>query len=216
MKTIDTEQLKELGKLYLKHSKKKKKLFGGEKLKLNDNDFWFELVSIDWFKELFDLSSDVTIEDFKFQYLEKYGFSFKNYLAVGVISKEIAMEKLTTLKDINDFVARPSTLTSTSMIGSYLENLQKGEGIKFSPIKTDADKEKKLEDEKELEAFESQDSKENFEMKEPEMFEKQDSDEDFEIIIQELKKVQEQTRLLAEGPLLFPGVYDDMDKKKLA
>jgi len=155
MKTIDTEQLKELGKLYLKHSKKKKKLFGGEKLKLNDNDFWFELVSIDWFKELFDLSIDVTIEDFEHWDEEKYGFSFNNKLAVGEISKEIAKNNL-TLEDIEDLATNVQPFKSSSMINYYLKELQKTEGIKFVSI----EKEKKAAREKEKKAARAEAEKE--------------------------------------------------------
>ena len=85
MKTINAQNLEELGKLYLKHSEQKKKLFGGEKLKLNENEFWFELVSIDWFKKLFNLSIDVTIEDFRYwDSEEEYGFSFNNSLSMRI------------------------------------------------------------------------------------------------------------------------------------
>ena len=156
MKTIDTEQLKELGKLYLKHSKKKKKLFGGEKLKLNDNDFWFELVSIDWFKELFDLSIDVTIEDFEYWNSEKkYGFSFNNRLVVGAISEEIAKNNL-TLEDIEDLATNVQPFKSNSMINHYLKNLQKTEGIKFVSI----EKAKKAAREKEKNAARTEAEKE--------------------------------------------------------
>lgn len=148
MKTINAQNLEELGKLYLKHSEQKKKLFGGEKLKLNENEFWFELVSIDWFKKLFNLSIDVTIEDFRYwDSEEEYGFSFNNKLAIGAISEEIAMrtagmkvhsQKATeilqpnklTLEDIEDLVVNPPNFKS--MIAYYLKKLQKTEGIKFS------------------------------------------------------------------------------------
>ena len=59
MKTINAHNLLELGEIALKHSVKKKKLFGGQKLKLNEDDFWREITSIDWVKTMLDLPSSI-------------------------------------------------------------------------------------------------------------------------------------------------------------
>ena len=96
--------------------------------------------------------------------------------------ENISIENATYLQNMENIPIKEEYLKKENEIPNF--EVDSIELVNSQPFSEDekintTNHEKK--DEKELEAFESQDSKENFEMKEPEMFERSDLEDDLEI-----------------------------------